>query len=355
MYMRESLFVNPVRLLLILGSIILSACAGTPQYTATEAGPEWVYDVSAVYPANRYVAAVGYGLDRESAEKNALGSLVSVFGQTVRGDTQASYRYAEALAGGLIDTRESSEIENAVRTSYIHDTIIGAEVPNVWLDNKGTYYAVAVMDKLRGSLLYNDLIESNERTITALLNIPSGDRNSLDAYARYGLAATIADANTPFVNILTVLSPASASTLRDSLHKGADLRIAQREIVRNIPIQVTVKDDRSGRIAAAFAQVFANAGFQGGGSSRYVLEADLAIAEVDLSANQNKFVRYILNTQLRDNSTGQTLIPFNINGREGHTSVSEAENRALRAAENRIRDEYAAALTAYLEQLTPKK
>ena len=38
--------------------------------------------------------------------------------------------------------------------------------------------------------------------------------------------------------------------------------------------------------------------------------------------------------------------------REGHATQGEAENRAIRAAEAKIRDEYGVALEAFLTQLS---
>jgi hypothetical protein len=38
-----------------------------------------------------------------------------------------------------------------------------------------------------------------------------------------------------------------------------------------------------------------------------------------------------------DRAAGETLFPYTVKGREGHLSLSEAETRALRAAEANIK------------------
>jgi hypothetical protein len=75
---------------------------------------------------------------------------------------------------------------------------------------------------------------------------------------------------------------------------------------------------------------------------------------VELARNENKFVRYTLDLNLRDTRSGQVLFPFNANGREGHVTQGEAENRAIRAAEGEIRGAYAGAFNAYLARLVPE-
>jgi hypothetical protein len=56
-----------------------------------------------------------------------------------------------------------------------------------------------------------------------------------------------------------------------------------------------------------------------------------------------------------DTSTGGVLLPYAINGREGHISLPEAENRAFMAAERKVNGEYGKLLSDYLGSLLPKK
>jgi hypothetical protein len=308
-----------------------------------------------VYDEGRYISALGFGGDRAQAEKNALGSLTAVFGQTIKGETRASYRYSEAVDEGIFNAEENREIENAVKTSFAMDTLIGAEIRDYWFDGVDTHYAVAVMEKLKCGIRYNDLVESNERVIRNLTDFPPERRDTLEAYARYGLAATIADANVVFVNVLSVLNPASAAAFRTTLRRGEDYRIIQGEIARNIPIDVAVDQDRSDRLRAAFAVAFSLAGFgTGSGNSPYRMEVSLSLSPLDLPGNSNVFVRYIVSGKLIEMRTGNEVFPFTISGREGHLSTGEAENRALRVIEQKIRDDFGAEFAAYLESLSAK-
>ncbi|QQO09305.1 LPP20 family lipoprotein [Breznakiella homolactica] len=346
------------KLALILMILALGGCASTPQpeKTGRLAEPQWVSSPSSVYDESRYISAVGYGLDRASAEKSALGALTAIFGQSVQGETKASYKYSEAVADGFIDSSENSEIESAVKTSFAMDSLIGAELKDFWFDGVDTYYSIAVMDRPKSSMLYSDLIESNQRVIRDLVSVPEDQRYTLDSYARYSMAATIADASTVFMNVLSVISPASAAVYRSEVRRGDDYRLECLTIAQNTPIAVSVDNDSAGRVRAAFSQSISDTGFKTGGSgSPYTLDVSLSFTEVVLPENPNKFVRYVVNAKLVENATENVLFPYSLSGREGHASLSEAENRAVRTIEQKILESYGAEFEEYLNQLSSVK
>lgn len=354
---------------------VLSSCASSPVPKGASSGsntsvsaekkvtkvqaakePEWVSNPRAAYPEAQYVSAVGYGADRESAEKNALGALIAVFGQTVKGETTVSSRYSEAIESGAIAITEGSDVDRAVKTSFDLDTVVGAEIKATWDDGDKTIYALAVMERSRAAMLYSNLLQTNEETIAKLVAVPDAERNTLDAYARYDLAAEIGDMNARFLNVLSVVNPAAAAAKAGTVTKGDTIRLECLRIAQSIPIAVTVANDRDGRIKAALSQAISSSGFKTGGTgSRYTLDGTLTLSEVVLKNNENKFVRYIVDAKLTDNATGAILMPYNAQGREGHATVPEAENRALRAAEKKIADDFGKSFSGYLAKLSAKK
>jgi len=150
-----------------------------------------------------------------------------------------------------------------------------------------------------------------------------------------------------------VISPGSAAAKRDTTHGGDEFRLECLRIAKNIPIGVEIADDRDGRIASAFSDAISGVGFKTGtAASRYVLRGKLTLNPVELASNPNKFVRYVVDAKLTDTAKDTVLMPFSVNGREGHATQGEAENRAVRAAEAKIADEYAGALGDFLTQLS---
>jgi hypothetical protein len=325
--------------------------AASPSRSGSSARPAWVDSPEAVYSRNAFVAGVGAGNDRPAAEQNALTALSSIFHQSLQADQTISTSYQEAVKNGAAaDWTENTSVESAIKTSTAME-LAGAEIREVWTDGK-TFYAVAVMENERTARLYTQMIQDNQRIIDTLTDIPAADRNSMDSLARFQFAATIAEANRVFANVLSVIgAPVTAGIKRPE-----DYRLEASNIIKTIPVSVVVENDRDGRIRSAFASVLSSAGFRtGGNNSRYQLRARLSLSEVQLPNQTNKFVRYGIDGNFVDASTEQILFPYNAVGREGHVSIPEAENRAVRAAESKIKGDYAEALSAYLSRLIPEK
>jgi hypothetical protein len=328
--------------------------AASPGSAAVRAGgrPLWVDSPDAVYSRSSYVAAVGSGNSREQAEKSALTALSSIYRMSLQADQTLTNSYQEMVKNGqTADWYEGVSLEESIRTSTAMD-LVGAAIREVWSDGS-LFYALAAMENAQTARLYTQMIVDNQRVIDTLTNIPAAGRNTMDGFARFQFAITLAEANKVFANVLSVIGAPVPAEMRSS----EDYRLESNAIIRSIPVSVTVKEgDQENRIRSAFASVFTAAGFRTGGTNApYRLEGRISFTEVQLPNQSNKFVRYVLEANFVDHATGEVLFPYNVNGREGHLSLPEAENRAIRAAETKIRDDYAKILSSFLAQLIPKK
>jgi hypothetical protein len=83
-----------------------------------------------------------------------------------------------------------------------------------------------------------------------------------------------------------------------------------------------------------------------------MLNVSYTMTEADLPGQQNKFVRYQITGSLADTAEGNSgLFSWDATGREGHLTITEAEERAIRAAEAKIGAEFEDVLKAYLSSL----
>jgi hypothetical protein len=310
----------------------------------TAAEPTWFNSPDALYPD--YVTGVGTGVTQSQADQQALANLVSYFSQKVQAELTSVERDFQTTSNGKTQSSNSSQVENSIQTAAAMDKLIGAEIKERGDDGR-TYYALAALEKRSGVRSYSDLLASNQQQIDQLIaNISSDDKNSFTGYSRYLQAAKIADENAVYGSVLSLLDGQSRQ-----LATGTQYRIEAASIIENIPVAVNVTNDKSDRIRGAFAGVLQKQGFRSGGNnSRYVLNVTVEISAVE-GTSPNKFARYEIDARLTDTTTGNVLVPFNINGREGHTSISEAENRAIRAAEQEITKNYSAKLTEYFSTL----
>ena len=351
----------------LLWGMILSGCGTTgpagggrdsPQggeaavHVLEPAAPRWVSDPYAVYDRSAWVAAVGHGSSREEAERNALTALSAFFGQSIQSDLQAVQRELRTvLDGAVADSRFTSDITEALRRSVKMESLVGVEIRDIWQDPQSRYYAMAVMEKAQAAKLYADLIAANISVIEILTSLPEEEKYSLEGMVNYNLAAAAAGALDIFGTVLSVIGSAGDV---GGLKRGEEYRIAAAEILRHIPIQVRVDDDKSDRIHGAFAAALTGAGFRTGGEAgRYVLEVKTVFSEMALDSPY-KWFRYEINARLIDKSDGTVLLPYSISGREGHGLLEEAEKRAVMAAEKRIQESYGEHVEAFLARLSER-
>jgi hypothetical protein len=212
------------------------------------------------------------------------------------------------------------------------------------------------MERSKAVSLYTDLINANREIISTLTVMDEGEKNSLDGYARYHLAAKIADGNRAFSDILSVVGSGAGTLSSRELAQGESFRLEANNIAQRIPVDVQVSGDRANRIKGAFATVIGKKGFKSGGSdSRYVLDVQVDFVPVELPEQTNKYIRYTMNAGLVDRVTKNVLLPYTVTDREGHLTVAEAENRVITAIEKGIAGAWDNAFSAYLDSLLPVK
>ena len=336
---------------------LYSGCAGSAAVNYGSA-PLWVIDVYSVYNRERYLAANGAAGDRVSAERNAIASLTALFGQSVQADFEAAVYYSQAVTDGVIDSYiDSAEIRQNIRTSSSMNNLVGVEISETWYDGK-QYYAAAVMEKARAVRVYRDLIQVNLDIIENLTS--ENERGQLESVIRYRFAAAAADVNMSYRNIISVLGSSVSG-----LNTGDYYRAIAQDIIKTIPVAITVTGDRNSKLSGAFAKCFSDWGFnviteyqqgpRAADNTRYVLNAGAVFTPVSLPDNPNFFSRVEITANFTDTFLNAVLIPYSISAREGHPSMPEAEARAVASVEQGIKEGYSEILSDYLSRLLPKK
>jgi len=338
-------------LLLIFSCTSTSGNSGTTG-AVSRGKPAWVDNVNSVYNRSQYVASVGYAADREMAEKNALTNLAAFFGQSIQADQTIINTYYEAVKNGATEGWiDNIAMRNAITTTVSMDTLIGAEIREIWHDaRKNIYYTAAVMERSKTIQLYTEMISANLQMINNLTGMNQTEKNTLEGISRFQFAATVADINISYANLLRLLN----ASIPNGVKRGDEYRIEAQNIIKTIPISIVVTGDREGRLQSAFAKVLTELRFKSGGNnSRYVLRVNVKLSTVDYPDNTEKHVLMELKANLTDNSTGEILLPFSFTIREGHTNIAVAENRVFISAESRIEEEFGEVLSSYLSLLMP--
>jgi hypothetical protein len=325
--------------------------AAPVQTTSGGEQPGWVNAPYSNYSRDRYIAVVGAAANRSEAEKRAYAGIAAFFGQSVQTDLAVSTIYSEAVSNGVISVSENTDVREMIVTAASMDTLIGAEVGNVWDDRRGNVFALAYIEKEKTVVIYTELIRVNQKNIENLTSMNNAEKYTFNGYARYKLAALLAGMNKEYANIVS-LSGGSTASLK--MANQNDLTFETNNIIKNISVGFNVNGDLNNRVRDAFAKALSAEGLRTQGSnSPYTLDINIDTSEAVFPNNNFIFCRYTVSANLIERNTGSVLLPFNVSDREGHSTYEAAKARAFTAIEGAVADKYSAAFREYLAALLP--
>ena len=336
--------------------LVFLACGSSPAADkgggkdASSQWPAWVKNADSLL-GDKYVAAVGEGRSLEEAQYKARANLLGIFGMKLADESVIKEMVEQVTSNNTSSYNETVSMDRRISSSAA-GILAGCELKEQWKSENGKeFYALAAMEKTKAVQTYTDIIRRLSQSITEALKV--SNMNSIDAYIRYRVAANLAEDIDSCINVLRYVG--GTGSVPAGLKSKNEYLVEASNIVKNIPVRVAVtrgaENDPDDRIRSAFAKAVGDFGFRtGDASSPYVLDVTVALSEVELpNPNNYKYARYEITANFIQTSSRQGVVPaYSINGREGHASLSEARQRAIRTAEQKIAREYKDILEANL-------
>jgi len=315
--------------------------------------PAWINNPYASFNRQAYIVAVGVGNSRQTAERDALRGIAGMFGLNIQAVERLTTLYREVITDGATAWTYETDFRSAIETSVRMDNLMGAEIRQHWVDNRGTHFVLAVLNRATGVLLYSNRVRANQDIIRNLTDMPAAQRNTFEGFSRYQFAAVFADMSFTYGQMLVVLG----APWHEPLRTGEWFLQRSREILTEIPIGINVRNDRGQRIRGAFASAFADLGLRSAGiNPRFVLDVNVSIRRDEHLVQGAEFAWIEISANLTDTSTGSVLLPYNFNFRgPARFTMQEAENLAFNDAVQRIGREYGNLVSEYLAGLVPRR
>lgn len=314
----------------------------------TTTKPEWITNPNATYSETSYITGVGSAKNLNDSQNDAVAAIGKVLNQSIQSEEQTNQSFSSTSEG-------VSTYLSQIKTSTSLTELAGVSIKETWTDEDSTVYSLALLNKTESGQYYKNKIDQNNTKITELLSLAQQNEGSFTSCSNAVQAYELAKDNDYYLSLLAVIKPVySKTTIFDY---GSSNSVAQKvsELLSSVNVLISVQGDSSGQIASAFASALSNYGIKTfGGTSgtedvRYALMATISYEPVDMPGSNYAFVRYIINTELIDNSTGKNMLPWTKNSRIGKLSQSEAQNAAARAAIEAAQNEYSSVLSAILE------
>ena len=332
--------------------ILLCCCLPLTAARKAEKPPIWITSPSTMYPEEEYIVELGTGLNQKEADNKAIEGLAAIFNRSVLSKTDSSLAYRENASG--MDKTKNIEQHVSVLTS-IKD-LIGVEIKERWKSKDGNFYSLAVLNKHKAIVIYSEKAELCASVIAERLNVPSDEKGTFHEYFRYISATSKAYEMSLYNTYLSVLNPA-AGLIYGQEYNPDKLKMQASSIAKNILVEVKLKGNWiETRLKSIFEKVFASRGFTiaKAGKGRYVLNLNLELGEESKLSDDRLMIRYSLTSELLDNVTGDSLLPFVINDKAVNFSSEALKNQIFKNIKTKVEKDFDALFSKYMEDSSLK-
>lgn len=314
------------------------------QKNISAAEPSWVKKPQTGANEALYLCGTGSGITLEDASNNAISAIAKYIRQNIDSQTITT-DYSANLNGEFTSKTTLDEI---IKTQSVVDNLVGVKIKEYWQDKNNRFYALGVLNKSEASIYYSKKIQEIDSVIVQLIN--DSEEKSFEGYFAIKKACIKAKELLNYLDILYAVDKISYETYNCSFGSYELLEKQAKDYANKIAIKVSIDGDENGRVKGSFVKVFNDQGFviTDKDDQRYQFNGNLNFETSILG--KNTFVRYLIDAVLMDKNTGKIIVPFTMNGREGHLTELEAKNRCLRVLEKNIQTKFAQDFSDFIEK-----
>lgn len=332
----------------IIGILLLAASMTAGEALAGKP-PDWVHGESGQYPRERFLTGVGSGEARKAAEDGAYAALSRIFAAEVSQRTREWEKYFQTDAGDKTASQREIEMDQltAVSTNKILENVTIAET---YLDKSTqTHYALAIMDRQKAGSALRERITFLDLEVEELLKTARRTEHKLEKVRALHKAVKTLLLRDAYNTELRVVSNTGKGS--ESLNRLAGIQQELESfLTQNFRIILQIGGQENDRIRMAVMEGLDRQGLPV--SLEAHLNADVVVKGTvefePVEMPQGKFIRWIASFELADPSTGQVIGSVNRQGREGHLTASEAEARAVRAAQQELVENLSSKLASFI-------
>ncbi len=321
-----------------------------PTYSFAEMKPDWVAGKSISYSEKQYLIGVGYGNTRETAERNSYAAISKIFSANITSISKDYEKYSQVQSKGRNETKDEIKVEQFIEitTKRVLENVTIAET---WFDSKEkVYYVLAVIDRAKAGNSLKEQIRSLDSQIEEMIEKSRETTDKIQKIknlkgATKGLIQREAcNANLRVINL-------SGKGLDSPFSLGGVDNELTSFLKNDFSIGVEVTGEKGGNVEAAIIEGLNKQGLfivKKGQSEDLVVRGAIEFNEAYIYNPMFKFVRWMANFKLIDKSTDRVIGSINRSGREGHLTVIEAKERALKTMQEDIVSEVSKKLTEFL-------
>lgn len=313
--------------------------------------PDWVDGESIRYPSTSYLSGVGYGPGRQSAEDKARAEIAKIFYSDINSRSQTYQEYLQTISGKKSETAEKLSIEEITEVST-KKVLSGVRIVQVHETTtpKPIYYALAVLDRNQSAEVLRYKIKETDQDIKNLLSNAKHEEDKLSKIK--GLKTCIRKyiLREAYDAELRIVSPSGKGVV-PPINFTKIKNMLNDILLRDFLIALSVKGSKAKEIQEALVVALNQKGFsvsEDFDKVSVIVRGDVEIKPIDRGTSEWKYVRWNIHIDLIDKRGGAIFGSVNKTGREGHLSLPQAENKAVRKIRKTVTTDIAEELKQYI-------
>jgi len=313
--------------------------------------PEWVDGDSIQYPSSRYLTGVGYASDRKSAEDRARAEIAKIFYSKIDSRTRSYQEYVQTTSKGKSRAEETFGMEEITKVST-EKVLSGVRISKVYQETGAAplFYALAVLDREQSATMLSDKIQELDNDIKGLLIRAQGEEDTLATVKSLKQSIQKHILREAYDAELRIVSR-SGTGISPPIHFTEIKGRLESILLRDFLIGVSVTGSRAGEIQEALVQGLNQQGFsisEDLGKASVLVRGAVEIEALERGTAEWKYVQWRAYFDMVDSKGGAVFGSVNKTGREGHLSLQQAENRAVRKIRRALTTEIAEKMRRYI-------
>lgn len=345
---------------LVLVLFLFSSCASSagagPVVAAPAAkggkAPAWYINLDSQYPDKDFMAAVGSGSSRRSAEEIARGELAKRFSVKVTMTSQAEQRYRDVVKGSESYSESERSIMERVDSSA-EQTLVDIKFSEPYDDGKGTVHIAAFLNRNEATGQYKNMIDRDLKTVESMVSRSEAAPTKIRSLAMVDTALQVSNHADVLIAQLDLINRA-AGKLYGGKTTTQDLLKRRDALASGISVALAIEGDTEGKISAIAGKVLEDLKFTTSPSAPMVLIGSIKMDPGAARRADRKGVRWTLTLSLIDEAGSSLTTIFKEQLEEG-ISDKEVQAFAIKQIEKLVQKDLAKSITTYMTNVAVGK
>jgi len=333
-------------------AIILIIACSPAQNKATQSSqkyPSWIDSPAKLYPTDVYLTGVGSGDTSKNAENDAYASLAKIFSVEIKVNQSTLENYLEQEVDGQNKSTFSSLLLGKT-SAKSHQELKNIKIDRTFFsEQKGIYYAIAVLNRFETATLYKSEINRNNQKTEEYYAQFKQSQHKLQRLKFLNKSISLNRMNALLGEQYRIIS--GMETIQPPIAESA-LKAQQLDLLDQIVFSVKSDQQESEEITAYLKETLSDMGFKAqDGPTDFIIKYSFTSEHTDISRASTYALNWYLKIDMQDVKDNRELKTFTVNKRTTALNEQAAQARMMRVLKKVITIDFHKQLINYFNSM----